>query len=363
MAIDRRRFLQLLMAGPLILPVPASSSAEVTRLLSCRSDTAGRHFATLFDTGGAILFDAPLPARGHGIALSPDKRLAAVMARRPGDFLVLLDIVDRRAQHQLRTPEGRHCLGHAVFSTDGQRLFTTENAFDEDRGVIGIYDVGKKIERIGELDSHGIGPHELHWLSDGRTLAVANGGILTHPDMPRAKLNLDAMRSNLAYIDSTSGELLQRFETPDRWQKLSIRHLDVSPDDDIAMVMQYEGPRNDRPPLVAVQRGEHEPDWLQAPDSVQQQMRNYCGSVAFAHAGSEFAVTSPRGGIVTRWRRDGRFIDATRQVDVCGVAATAGGFWFSDGVGNLTQAQPGLTPNSDTAFNDSRWDNHLTPLG
>ena len=44
--------------------------------------------------------------------------------------------------------------------------------------------------RVGEFPTHGVGPHELLLLGDGRTLAVANGGIETHPDFGRAKLNI-----------------------------------------------------------------------------------------------------------------------------------------------------------------------------
>ena len=345
----------MLAAGPLLSPAGAAHAAEVTRLLSCRSDTGRRFFATLFDTGGRIVFDTPLPGRGHAIAVSPSRQLAVAVARRPGNFLVLFDATDGRVLHQAHTPEGRHCLGHAVFSSDGKRLYTTENAFDARRGVIGVYEVDETLRRIGEFDSHGIGPHELHWMADGRRLAVANGGILTHPDTPRAKLNLDEMRANLALIDCRTGELLSRYETPERWQKLSIRHLDVSPDDSIALAMQYEGPRNHRPPLVAVQRGENAPTWLHAPDEVQQQMRNYCGSVAFALDGAGFAVTSPRGGIITCWRQGSGFTGYWKQQDASGVAASVDGFWVSDGSGGLVT--PGRA--SRLRFEGIHWDNHM----
>ena len=37
---------------------------------------------------------------------------------------------------------------------------------------------------------------------------MANGGIETDPTSGRAELNLATMRSNLAYVDAATGELL-----------------------------------------------------------------------------------------------------------------------------------------------------------
>ena len=42
--------------------------------------------------------------------------------------------------------------------------------------------------------------------------AVANGGIETHPDYEREKLNLATMKPNIAWIDRRTGEVLGRRE-------------------------------------------------------------------------------------------------------------------------------------------------------
>ena len=108
-------------------------------------------------------------------------------------------------------------------------MYTTENAYTQipgssQRGVIGIYDIADNFRRLGEISSYGIGPHQLGMLSDGKTLVVANGGILTHPLRCREKLNLDTMKPSLTYIDSSSGDLVDQFY-PGHHQQ-SIRHLD-----------------------------------------------------------------------------------------------------------------------------------------
>src|SRR5690606_30895384 len=109
-------------------------------------------------------------------------------ARRPGTFALVIDVVHGRILYRIASAESRHFYGHGAFSSDGRLLYATENDFAGERGVIGIYDAADGYRRAGEIPSYGIGPHELRLLADGTTLAVANGGILTRPDLPRVKL-------------------------------------------------------------------------------------------------------------------------------------------------------------------------------
>ena len=72
--------------------------------------------------------------------------------------------------------------------------------------------------------------HQAILLSDGETVAVANGGIATHPDYPREKLNLAQMDPCLTYLRASDGEILQTVRLPRDYEKLSIRHLtEVTP--------------------------------------------------------------------------------------------------------------------------------------
>ncbi|MCK0317313.1 DUF1513 domain-containing protein, partial [Salmonella sp. 15E65] len=91
----------------------------------------------------------------------------------------------------------------------------------------------------GEFDSGGIGPHEVVLMPDGKTLCVANGGILTHPDYGKLELNLDTMRPSLAYIDAASGELLEKVELEPALHRLSIRHLALAADGCVWFGCQY----------------------------------------------------------------------------------------------------------------------------
>jgi hypothetical protein len=355
MATDRRNFLKALAATALGgLPAQLLATPSGTELLACRGDGAGRYYASLFDTAGALLMDVPLPGRGHDIAVSPDGRFAAVVARRPGDFLWLLDLPARRVHRRLRATADRHYFGHAVFSDDGQRLYVVENDFEQGVGRIGVHRTDGPWPKLDELPSHGVGPHEI--LLHGDMLIVANGGILTHPDTPRAKLNLDTMAPSLAYVDRHDGRLLERVEPPPRWHQLSMRHIDRAPDGQVAIAMQYQGPADDTPPLVALHARGGPLRWLHAPAPVQRRMRNYCGSVAFSADGAQLAVSSPRGGLVVRWSGEGHWLGHHDQADVCGLAAAAGRLWASDGGGRLA---PLAADVPGAGFARVHWDNHL----
>src|SRR3546814_2990778 len=115
-------------------------------------------------------------------------------------------------------------------------------------------------------------------LSDGRTLAVANGGIQTHPARRREKLNIDTMQPSLAYIDAESGALLHDHRLPPALHQASIRHIAATAGDTVGVVMQYEGPRDNLVPLVGFHRGEEVEIALPDPgEAVLHRLRQYCG--------------------------------------------------------------------------------------
>jgi hypothetical protein len=197
---------------------------------------------------------------------------------------------------------------------------------------------------------------------------VANGGIRTHPDLGRSKLNLADMAPNLAYLEAENGRLLDAFHPPDLLHQLSIRHLDITPDGTVHVAMQWEGPATVHPPLVAIHRGESRLQLLSAPDTVQTAMRNYCGSACCDRSGRWFAASAPRGNIVTLWSTvTGRFLGRSMVIDGSGVAASTlpGLFTVSSGQGNLFQCRvtgDSITSSEFSNASMSRWDNHITSL-
>lgn len=368
MATKRRQFLSMMLGAAALGPLRIAGATSPGVYLGCRKDNNNRHFVTAIDSEGAIIFDAALPERGHGAAMRPGSVQCVVISRRPGSTMTVLDTDRGEVVHRIQAPRDRHYYGHGVFDAEGRMLYATENAFESGDGVIGIYDAADGYRRLGEIPSHGIGPHQLVLRRDGRTLAIANGGIRTHPDLGRSKLNLSDMDPNLAYVDSFDGRLLDAFRPPGSLHQLSIRHLDIAPDDTICMAAQYEGAANLYPPLVAIHGNASALHWLDAPSGIYRKMRNYCGSVCFDREGEYVAVSAPRGNRIVFWSlRQSRYVARTEVVDGCGVAAgmLPGEFVISSGQGGVFRyrlSDQRRAPLAQAEALDARWDNHMLRL-
>lgn len=203
-------------------------------------------------------------------------------------------------------PAGRHFFGHGAFDAEGALLFTSENAVDDSLCVIGVWDAADGFRRIGEFQSGGVGPREIVRAPGGDRLVVANGGIRTHPDRPREKLNLATMRPNLAHIDLTTGAVVDLVEPHETAHSLSLRHIAVRADGLVAVAGQWEGDPFDAPALLTTYRiGDAALRPYEAAVEDALAMRGYAGSVAWSVDGSTAAITGPRGvGSRPTFRRD-----------------------------------------------------------
>ena len=188
MQIDRRSFLigsALALGsashafGGVLSPDDAVDAGRGDFIAACRR-ADGTYSVVVLRLDGSIVRELPLRDRGHDIALDPTSGQAVVFARRPGSFALAFDVRGRREPVLFTTPPNRHFYGHGVFSPDGRLLYATEHDNETRDGLLGVYGATQGYKRIGELKTFGIGPHEVILLADGKTLAVANGGIETH---------------------------------------------------------------------------------------------------------------------------------------------------------------------------------------
>ncbi len=356
MAIDRRSLLLGLGASGVLSVTGFATAKSEPAFVACYGAPDGTFGAAVLDEDANILFTERLDARGHDAAISGDGRTAVVFARRPGRFAMVLDLIGRRRLRAFAPPENRHFYGHGFFSTDGRLLFATENDFENERGVLGVYDVSAGYARIGEIETGGIGPHEAILMSDGRTAIVANGGIVTHPDYPRQKLNLATMAPSICVIDINAGEVLETASLSAQFRQLSLRHMAEAGDGGIWFGGQYEGAESDHVPLVGCFNRDAGPVLVRASETLYRGMSQYIGSVAVSLDGTRIATTSPRGGQVIIWDAITREPIETHAIpDVCGVAPKGEGFALSDGQGGV---------HSQTTMIDHvvAWDNHLEAL-
>jgi uncharacterized protein len=356
--IDRRDFLKA--AG-------ASFAATLSPRALHALEATGAVFATSYQRrdgayGVAVLsedrrmvFSADLPDRGHDVTFDPVSRHAVVFARRPGTFAVVFDHTKRKQPLTITSAAGRHFFGHGLFSPDGRLLYATENDFENAAGMIGIYDAADEFRRIGEFPTNGMDPHDMALMPDGRTLAIANGGIETHPDFGRAKLNLSTMKPSLVFVDRISGDLLEQHFLPAELHQLSIRHMDIDTRGTVWFGCQYEGPTTDRPLLVGKARIDTGLQLLEMTENALGGLRNYVGSVAANPSVGTIAVTSPQGNsLVIIDAATGAVLSSRALKEVCGIAPDGSAFMATTGTGEVIDCA-----GNAATVPDYVWDNHL----
>ncbi len=312
----------------------------------------GSHGFALVGEDGAVLSEHFLIGRGHGFTTSAATGWSVAFARTPGNFGYAFRADGRYEPVAFSSPENRHFYGHGAFSPDGKILYATENDFENDVGIIGLYEPANGFRRIGEFPSGGIGPHEMLLTPDGTGLWVANGGIVTHPSTGKTKLNLDTMRSNICLINLKDGSIRARHETPTDWQRLSLRHMAIDNSGFVWIGAQHEGTETERAPLVARCGMEDGLTFVDLPDPALGAMRNYVGSVAASGDGKRIGFTSPEGGSLLVIDAATGTIAAQEQISsVCGIAGRGEGFLKSTETGFMNARKY-----------DELWDNHIFKL-
>jgi hypothetical protein len=353
--LDRRSFLR--MAGAAWLAaLSARQSFALARtdavFASGYRDRDGGFGIAVLAEDGTVIERTPLPARSHGMAFSPASGHLVAFARRPGTFALVIDRRGGTEPVTIAAAEDRHFFGHGCFSPDGRLLYASENDFDRNRGVIGLYDARDGYRRIGEYSTFGIGTHDLSVSDDGRLLIAANGGIETHPDFGRTKLNLDHMEPSLALIDATNGALVERHALPAHLRQLSTRHVDLDGKGRIWFACQYEGPRNDLPPLLGHFGKGEDLRFVSLPRETTLGLANYVGAIAINRREGLVGITSPNGGrfVVIDQKTSGVVREET-IADAAGIAAAGDGFAVSSYDGRFA----GRT-------GDVAWDQHIAGL-
>lgn len=355
---SRRSFLKTTLAAAALPSFAWSAAGRPTHLSAART-ARGDYILVGLREDGSIAFDVPLPARGHAAAAHPVLAQAVAFARRPGTYAVVIDCARGQIAKILDAPDGHHFYGHGAYSQNGTTLFTTENHIASGEGRIGIWDVDAGYLRQGEMASGGVGPHEMIRLPDSDTLAIANGGIHTHPGRGRAKLNLDTMRPNLTVIRG-DGTVVDVAELPSDLHQNSLRHIAGFADGRIGIAFQWQGDPFDVPYIVGLYKPNVGVELLPMSAAALRGLDGYAGSVAVL-GDHELAVTFPRGGLLQTFNARTRTSYNMRQTDICGVASAKGLGLATDGLGNvhaLRREGVLLLRNHDLAF-----DNHLIRIG
>jgi hypothetical protein len=344
-------------------------SQDTTLLCSAQGNHKKNFSFDIIDSENTL--SVPSNFRGHGLNQHPiNNEFIVCMPRRPGITGLVINIQLGKVAHSFSSASEHHMNGHACFSFDGLYLFTTESNFETSDGVIVVRET-QRYQVISSFPSYGIGPHELAMMPDGKTLVVANGGLRTHPDSGRKVLNLNTMASNLSYIDTRTGTLIDQARLNDQsndFSKASIRHLDVSPCGTVAIALQVhrEAMSHDAViPLAAIHKQNKAISVLNAPSQLLRKLDDYMGSVKINSHRNTVAFTSPKGDMAMFWDMNTKIFNGFHVFhDVCGLTVSNDHKFFilSNSAGKIRYVNAiTLQEDKDKRLNypDKHWDNHL----
>jgi len=368
MQLSRRKFLNQIAATGVIASsfgLLSCTKKKTPWLVSACSDKGGEHYVAAVDLTGNIVSQIKLPARGHdAIGLPHKPGRAVIFARRPGRFALEVDFISGKIVKHIASSDLSHFYGHGVYSSRYRTLLTSENDIASGNGLIVVRDADN-YQELARYSSGGIGPHEIALMPDGDTLVIANGGIKTHPDFPRRKLNIDSMVPNLSYLSLKTGAILDSYQLENN--KLSIRHLAVSQSGKVVAGLQYQGVKTDLVPLAFAHAGEASLSILQADADIWRQMNQYTASICIDDDKQIAAISCPRADLITYWSlKDNQFITKQKLADGAGLTNT-GQMFATSGKGLITN---NLLINTSSPFSTDqnitreierlKWDNHLT---
>ena len=368
--MNRRQFLRYgvgsLISGytSLLVGEAVVNNNAVITTVSASSNDSGEYFITTINHKNHILHQHKLPSRGHATAVSHRYQRIFCISRRPENTISVFNFKGSLLQ-RIEIPAERHLYGHAVCDNDGKVLYTTENNINDGSGKISAWDVNNKTTLAGTFSSYGIGPHDITLSFDQQYLIVANGGIHTHPQSGRKKLNIDTMSPSLVFIDRISGKLHKRLQLPSIYQHNSIRHLAKDKQGNIFIALQNQLKNNPYEVLLArYDKGHDRLIPFEIPTNIASRLQGYIGSITLDSSQTIVAATSPRGNCALFYTCDGRFLYHLENDDVCGIRAgkNSGEFILSNGKGELTHCLAGkkLSILSTQHYENTHWDNHLT---
>ena len=370
--ISRRTFLLGLGGISAVGVVGAVSTTPISLLLSAQkhwlvsgcSDKKGCFFAAAFDLQGQLINKVALPARAHQVIPMKSKPgHALVFARRPGNYVLEIDFIRGEVVNHIAVSDGQRFYGHGALIKNDSILLTTENDYKNGKGLIVFRDI-KTQQIIDQYDSGGIGPHQLSVMpnSNENLIVIANGGIQTHPEQSRKKLNIDSMQPNLAYMSLEAGQIEGKFELENK--QLSIRHLDVSSQGKVVAGLQYQGASTDEVPLAISHHGEDQLSILKTDNNTWRSMKQYTASVCINSKSNTVAITCPKADLLTFWQLDSNeFIASHKLKDGAGTTLIDESFIASTGRGRIISQSNPLKPYQVNAdFNELRWDNHMTSI-
>ncbi len=248
-----------------------------------------------------IICDFNVPDEVHLATLYPDGKSILVCSRKPSASLLKYSL-EGELIAELKTQRNQHFEGHCIFSHDEKFIYVTASNFqqiaaDKQGRILTLN--SSDLSLVSDHSSGGIGPHELVWQSES-LIAIANTGVITHPDSGRKILNIDNIQSNVALYHTANHTLAYQWTVP--VLSLSARHLDRMQDGTLIIGCQYKK-QDKRPPCIAFAKIDKSLFFAETNnDTFHWQMQGYTASIKAIPYSNKALITNPRGHIISQWK-------------------------------------------------------------
>lgn len=370
--MHRRKFLQLCALGTSCFAshtVHAFNKRTTPMFISAYSDALGQYGIATINNNGEIIQQHELPSRGHSFATNPASKQIYAISRRPENTIDVLN-PNGSLLTRIYSKDNRHFYGHAACSVDGRFLYTSENNLDDGSGVIGVRDTLSDFSLVNEFSSYGIGPHSIQRSPCNQFLIVANGGIQTHPNTGRKRLNKKTMSPSLVFIHIATGALHRKAQLPEENRLNSIRHFTVNKKNDVFIALQNQGDFSSQEVLLAQYHYNNNTLLeIPIPHTIQPLLKGYLGDIILDESQQTLAATSPRGDNILFYDIAEKKLWSETFIDTCGLQAyhEKNTFIISNGQGVIrlyhidtrtqtSQKMPLLL------HANMKWDNHIVAI-
>ncbi len=236
------------------------------------------------------LIDTPfLP---HEILIDPENKYRILCFEKNGTRACEIDLKALTLKRLFSAAENQRFSGHAVFSNDGQRLYTVEFDSLNRQGFISVRDA-KTLAQIKQLPTLGLSPHDCQ-LVEKDILVVSNTGI----DTPGLH------RPSLVYIDLNTEKLLKRIKLDDA--SLNAGHFKVA-DKNSLVVVSAPADTGDTDNQKSENGGisirtQNTPlTTLREPAAVTGRMTGEALGIAINATAGVVAITHPDANLLTFW--------------------------------------------------------------
>lgn len=161
---------------------------------------------------------AVFPVHGHDVKISPDGRHGVYCGFESGNHVAFdpesLDMLALAPSLDVGWRGGGHAVfaanGHVLLSERAPRAALNGSTPAAHYGRVSIRDP-ETLAVIDSYSSFGIDPHDLCFLEDGRSLAIANYGSLPLDGQVGLSVPRHVIEACVAVIDTASGRLLEKF--------------------------------------------------------------------------------------------------------------------------------------------------------